>query len=241
MIVRHRLHVQETIATVITEKRFLPVAEEEVCLQRKNLQEYIRKHPEFVTSLGPCKPLPGAPEIVQDMADRASRVGVGPMAAVAGSIAEYAVKAMTNSGASHVIFDNGGDIAMFIGFPVIVGVYAGRAAIKNLGFKFEPEGRIVGICTSSATVGHSLSLGRADAAIVVSPDVILADVAATALGNAVTSGASGDIEKSLDYVMTDGITGMMTIMGESIGLCGKLPAFCFADVDFDLISRGNRD
>jgi len=148
-MIRHRLNIQETIATVITEERFLQVAEDEVCLQRKNLQDYIRRHPEFLTSLRPCESLLGAPEIVQDMTDRASRVGVGPMAAVAGAIAEYTVKAMVRDGASHVIFDNGGDIAMFIDYPVVVGVYAGRSEIKNLGFKFEPEGRIVGICTLS--------------------------------------------------------------------------------------------
>jgi ApbE superfamily uncharacterized protein (UPF0280 family) len=239
MIVRHRLYIKETIATLIAEEKFIPVAEEEVRLQRKNLQEYIRIHPEFLTSLTPCLPLPGAPDIVQDMADRASRVGVGPMAAVAGAIAEHTVKAMIDRGASHVIFDNGGDIAMFIDFPVVVGIYAGRSGIKNLGFEFEPEGRIIGICTSSATVGHSLSFGRADAAIVISPDVMLADVAATALGNATSSAAPGDIHKSLDHVMTRGITGMMAIIGESIGFCGELPAVCFADVDCDLISRGN--
>ena len=239
MIVRHRIYIKETIATLITEERFLPVAEEEVCLQRKNLQEYIQKHPEFVTSLSPCKPLLGAPDIVQEMTDRASRVGVGPMAAVAGAIAEYTVKAMLKKGASYAIFDNGGDIAMFIDRPVVVGIYAGRSGIKNLGFKFEPEHKITGICTSSATVGHSLSLGRADAAIVVSPDVILADVAATALGNVITSSASSDIQNSLDLIMTEGITGMMAILGESIGLCGELPTICPADVDYNLISRGN--
>jgi hypothetical protein len=235
---RHRLHIRETIATVIAEDKYIPVAEEEVSRQRENLEEYIRKHPEFLTSLKPCEPLHDAPAIVRDMADRASRVDVGPMAAVAGAIAEYAVKAMVRNGAMHVVFDNGGDIAMHISHPVVVGVYAGRSTIKNLGLRFMPENRIIGVCTSSATVGHSLSLGRAEAAIVVSPDIILADAAATALGNAVRSSASSDIEVSLDCVMTDGIMGMMAIVGESFGWCGQLPEFCRADVDFDLISRG---
>jgi ApbE superfamily uncharacterized protein (UPF0280 family) len=238
MIVRHRLYIKETIATLIAEERFLPFAEDEVSLQRKNLEEYTQRHPEFLTSLMPCKPLPEAPEIVREMAGRAFRVGVGPMATVAGAIAEYTVRAIAKKGASHIIFDNGGDIAMLIDRPVIVGVYAGRSGIKNLGFKFEPGNKIIGICTSSATVGHSLSLGRADAAIVISPDVMLADAAATALGNAIASCASVDIQKSLDFIMTEGITGMMAIIGESIGLCGELPAICAADVDYDLISRG---
>jgi hypothetical protein len=160
------------------------------------------------------------------------------MAAVAGAIAEYTVKAMIRSGASHVIFDNGGDIAMYLSHPVVVGVYAGQSTIKNLGFRFMPEGRIIGVCTSSATVGHSLSLGRADAAIVVSTDVILADAAATALGNAVKKSASRDIKISLEGVMIDGITGMMTIIGDSFGLCGQFPEICQAAVDFDLVSRG---
>ena len=127
---------------------------------------------------------------------------------------------------------------MHLSHPVVVGVYAGHSAIHNLGFRFVPEGRIIGVCTSSATVGHSLSLGRADAAIVVSPDVILADAAATALGNAVNKSTSRDIQSSLDRLMTNGITGMMTIIGESVGLCGQLPEICSAVVDFDLISRG---
>lgn len=237
-MVRHRLIIQQTIATVIAEERFIPMAEEEVFLQRQNLEEYIHKHPEFLTSLKPCESVHDAPPIVQDMADRASKVSVGPMAAVAGAIAEYVVKALIRKGASHVIFDNGGDIAMCIDRPVVVGIYAGRSTFKSLGLRFMPEGRIIGICTSSATVGHSLSLGRADAAIVISPDVILADAAATALGNAITRCASDHIEKALDRVMADGITGMMTIMGESFGLCGELPTICRADVDFDLISRG---
>lgn len=240
-MIRHNLHIQETIATVIAEERFLPACEAEVRLQRKNLKQYIRRHPEFLTSLEPCDPLPGAPKIVQDMTDRASRLGVGPMAAVAGAIAECAVKVMLHSGASHVIFDNGGDIAMCIDRPVVVGIYAGPSPVKNLGFRFLPEGRIIGICTSSATVGHSLSFGRADAALVVSPDVILADAAATALGNAITSSASDHIAEALDRIMAEEITGMMAVVGESFGLCGKLPDICRADVDFDLISRGSRD
>jgi ApbE superfamily uncharacterized protein (UPF0280 family) len=137
-----------------------------------------------------------------------------------------------------VIFDNGGDIAMCIDRPVVVGIYAGRSAVKNLGFRFVKEGRIIGICTSSAFVGHSLSLGRADAAVVISPDVILADAAATALGNALKSSDSRDIQASLDRVMIDGITGMMAVMGGSFGLCGELPDICLADVDYNLISRG---
>ncbi len=235
---RHKLHIKETIATVIAEDKYIPAAREEVMCRRKELEDYIVKNPAFSTSLKPCEVSADAPEIVQKMASASAKAGIGPMAAVAGSIAEYAVRAMIGKGASHVIFDNGGDIAMFLSSPVIVGIYAGKSGIKGLGFRFEPRDEIIGICTSSATVGYSLSLGRADAAVVVSSDVILADVVATALGNAVKNNKSKQIEESLNTSMIDGIEGMMAVIGDSVGMCGSLPELCRADVDYNLISRG---
>src|SRR4030043_72049 len=55
---------------------------------RKPLEEYINRHPLFLHSLEPFSVEEDAPVIVRDMAQAASIAGVGPMAAVAGAIAE---------------------------------------------------------------------------------------------------------------------------------------------------------
>ncbi len=221
--IRRRLHCGETIATVITEPEFIHIAEEDVLCQRSRLQEYLRRHPEFRTSLRPLPVIPPAPPIVTRMAAAAARVGIGPMAAVAGAIADSAVRAMCRAGSRHAVFDNGGDIALYIREPVVVGIYAGRAAPQNLGFRIQPRPHVMGICTSSATVGHSLSFGCTDAAIVIASDVVLADAAATALGNSVKTESRLDLRRALESFFNPDIEGMAVIDRDRFGWIGRLP------------------
>ena len=230
--------MRETIATIISDEEFIPVGEQEIIRQRKYLEDYIDKDPLFYHSLAPYQVSDEAPEIVRRMADAAARVGVGPMASVAGAIAEYAVRAMVKAGAAHAIVDNGGDIAMRLKHPVIIGIYAGNAEIRNIGLRFQSHGFIMGICTSSGTVGPSLSFGQADAATVIARDVILADAAATALGNSIKGKNQKLIEVALNSLLIDGIYGMIAIMGDLMGLCGKIPEIVKANVDYELITKG---
>jgi ApbE superfamily uncharacterized protein (UPF0280 family) len=160
------------------------------------------------------------------------------MAAVAGAVADYTVRALQQAGARHVVFDNGGDIALLLERPAIIGIYAGPSALSGFGFRVQPRDEIFGICTSSASVGHSLSLGVSDAAIVVSQDVLLADAAATALGNRIVSKEGGHIEEVLSDFQPEGIDGMMAVAGDLVGFRGDLPDLCRTDVEYDLITRG---
>ena len=160
------------------------------------------------------------------------------MAAVAGTVAEYTVRALQQAGARHVVFDNGGDIALLLERPVVVGIYAGPSALSGFGFRVQPRDGIFGICTSSASVGHSLSLGVSDAAIVVSQDVLLADAAATALGNLIVSKEGGHIEEALSGFQPEGVDWMMAVAGDMVGFRGDIPELCRADVEYDLITRG---
>jgi len=205
---------------------------------REYIQRYISHNPEFATSHYPVEVESRAPDIIQGMATAGHRVIVGPMASVAGAIAEYVVERIVAEGASHIIFDNGGDIAMYLEHPIIVGIYAGTHGPNNLGFKITQTKTKLGLCTSSATVGHSLSYGATDASIIYSEDVTLADAAATALGNAVSRKDPQLIESSLRRIMVDGIKGAMVIIDDTIGACGQLPQIVHANVDFQLISKG---
>ncbi len=222
---------------MIAEDEYIPIAESAVRDARSQIKEYALKDIRLLRSLDPITVSSDAPVIVRRMADAARRARVGPLAAVAGAIAQYAVEAMIESGASHVIFDNGGDIAMYLEHPVTVGIYAGERGFAGLGMRITTIGEIVGVCTSSATVGMSLSLGIADASIVIGRDVALADAVATALGNAVVDNSSQCIEDAMRQNMIEGVDGMIVIVGDRIGLCGELPQIVPADVRLELITK----
>ncbi len=189
--------------------------------RREAIQDYIRKHPEFATTLKPHSIKDSAPEIIQEMAGACSSAGVGPMAAVAGAIAEYVGRDLLKF-SSEVIVENGGDIFMKTNRLRTVGIFAGKSSYSaKLALEIVPSKNSWGICTSSGTVGPSLSFGQADAAVVVCNSAILADAWATRLGNIVKS--ADDVEKTLSFVKDiPEIKGVVIIIGEKIGVWGEI-------------------
>jgi len=236
-LVRERFRLKETIVTITAEERdHLEAAKEEIASQRALLEEFIRDDPFFMLTLEPYdRPIEKAPPIAREMARAGSAVGIGPMSAVAGTIASFALVAMIRAGATHAIVDNGGDVALVADRKVLMGIYAGSSPLKNLAFEISARPKPLGICTSSGTVGPSISFGSADAAIVVSEDVSLADAAATALGNAV--GEDSPLADSFKVVDKPGIAGAMVIRGEEMALWGELPPLKRANFRPDLITR----
>jgi hypothetical protein len=188
---------------------------------RRPLEEYIRMHPLFLHSLKPLTVEAGAPEIVRLMAHAGQAASVGPMAAVAGAIAELVGKRLLEY-SREVIVENGGDIFMKTGRRRRIGIYAGNSPFTDkLALEIDPKETPLGICTSSGKVGPSLSLGSTDATIVLSKSAALADAAATAVGNLVKS--TEDIQGALDYGREiKGITGIVIIMGDRMGAWGDI-------------------
>lgn len=195
----------------------------EIIRQRKILEEYIHRHPEFRDSLEPVQLLAHPPESACRMAQAARRTGTGPMAAVAGAMAQLAAEAGLKAGAEEAIVDNGGDIYLRTVKPVIIGLYAGgSAAVNRLAFEIQPEDTPLAICSSSGLMGHSMSLGRCDLATIAARDAALADAAATLAANLVRTEA--DVEPALQRVMSiEGIDGVLIVKNSRIGLAGKLP------------------
>ncbi len=188
---------------------------------RTDLETYIKSHPIFLTTLKPFEVEPDAPSIVKEMADAAREVEVGPMAAVAGAIAERVGKELLPY-SDEVIVENGGDIFLRTLKQRLIGVYAGESKFsKKIAFSIKPEETPLGICTSSGTVGHSLSFGYADAVIVFSPSTTLADAAATAIGNRVR--IAEDIPEALEFAQSiKGLRGVAIIKGDNMGLWGQI-------------------
>lgn len=179
------------------------------------------------------------PDVVKRMVSASEKVGVGPMAAVAGTIAWIAVEKMKMAGSRYAIVDNGGDIAIINDKVCYVGIYAGSSPIScKYAFEIEPRDDIIGICTSSGRVGPSISLGDADAVTVFSKDVSLADAAATAFGNFIHNDFNNEIKK-IESIMNenDDIIGSLVVQNEKVALLGDLPLIVSANVDKELITK----
>jgi ApbE superfamily uncharacterized protein (UPF0280 family) len=203
--------------------REFEVVAAEIVRQRRLLEDYLRRHPEFQRSLTPIEPHPDAPEIARHMAWAAGLVGVGPMAAVAGAMAQWAAKAALAEGAEEAIVDNGGDIYLKAVSPVIVSLGTGTSTLADrLAFRIQPEETPLSICSSSGRMGHSMSLGQCDLATIVAQDAALADAAATQAANLVRT--PEDVDAALQRIMTiPDIAGVLIVKDDRIGLAGRLP------------------
>lgn len=158
------------------------------------------------------------------MAHAAQLVGVGPMAAVAGAMAQLAAEAALAAGASEVIVDNGGDIYLQITEPAVIGLGTGtRQLADRLAFSLRAKDTPLAICSSSGRMGHSTRLGKCDLATVVAADAALADAAATQAANLVKT--VEDVDSALERIAAiDGIDGVLIVKDDRVGLAGKLPS-----------------
>jgi len=155
------------------------------------------------------------------MSNAATIAGVGPMAAVAGAIAEAVGKDLL-AYSPEIIVENGGDIFIKSLKKRYIGIYAGSSPFTGkIALEIEAENSPLGICTSSGTVGPSLSLGAADAVITLAPSAALADAAATAIGNRIM--AVTDIDKEIEQGGSNyGLMGLVIIKDDRIGLWGRV-------------------
>ncbi len=216
-----RVVVKETDLLVYAEKDLHAEAREQVLKHRGYVEAYIRDHPGFRAALSPWHLDGPAPNIVREMVTAGEKAGVGPMAAIAGAIAESVGKELLIH-SNQVIVENGGDVFIKTARPATVAIFAGKSPLSmRVGIRLPCGQTPVAVCTSSGTVGHSLSLGKADAVCVVSDSCALADAAATALGNLVRS--KTDIESAIAAGKNIGaIRGIAIIIGEKMGVWGQL-------------------
>lgn len=211
------LHI---LAPVAVDDRAL----QEVAAVRLVLERYIAGCPGFLDSLVPIPVDTSAPAIIQQMQAAGLAAVVGPMAAVAGVVAETVGKTLLGDGLEEVIVENGGDLFVARSQVCTVAVYAGQSPVSGkLGICLQPEQMPCGVCCSSGTIGHSLSLGIADAVVVVAEDTALADAAATRLGNEVGKKGKKGINRALAVARDiKGIQGVLVVSGEELGAWGQI-------------------
>lgn len=225
-LVSSLVQIQETDLHILASRDVQERATELVLQYRSQLEAYIVRHPLFLATLDPLPLDLLAPPLVREMQVAAQAAGVGPMAAVAGTIAEFVGKSLLAEGVDECIIENGGDIFVSRRQESRVAIFAGQSPLSyKIGLRLEVGLMPIGVCTSSGTVGHSLSLGKADAAVVVARSTALADAAATAIGNAadVSRGEKGAVEQALARAREiEGIEGAVVICGAAMGAVGSI-------------------
>jgi len=223
-VTSYNVKIAESDLLISSDTNLADTAYESLLKHRNFIESYIKTYPEFLFSLLPLAENDLAPPIVRKMLSKAKICGVGPMASVAGAVSEFVgcdLLKMTKN----LIIENGGDIFLRSNKKVNVAIFAGESTLSyKLKVLVKPEDTPLGICTSSATVGPSLSFGKADAVCVISKSPTLADAAASAIGNRVKS--KKDIKSSLDYgINIPGVKGIVIICGNDMGAIGEVEFF----------------
>lgn len=220
-LLKFKVKIKESDLFISAESDFSMGAERVLKRYREVLEDYIKADPIFKFTFNPISARDNAPEIVRVMAEAGGKCDVGPMAAVAGTIAEFVGNELLFF-SNQVIVENGGDIFMKIEKKRMISIFAGESPLnQHIALEIEPWQTPLGICTSSGTVGPSFSYGKADAVTAVSKSTPLADAAATAVGNLIKN--EKDISKGLKLAQSiDGLQGVVIIMGEKIGIWGNL-------------------
>lgn len=213
--------VRETDLAISANSDLTAEAKALVSRLRAEIEQYAARDPRFLESFVPYPVRDDAPLIVADMARAAVLAGVGPMAAVAGAVAEHVARGLAEF-SGEVIVENGGDCYLIGTVERTIAIHAGASPVSDrVGILIAPEQLPLAVCTSSASVGPSVSLGRADAAIVLSSSGAVADAAASALGNRVHS--AGDVEAAIEHASAiEGVTGLAVVVGDTLGAWGAV-------------------
>ncbi|MCS7144770.1 MAG: UPF0280 family protein [Archaeoglobaceae archaeon] len=233
---RFKFSYGETNTTILTESdEFYKIAIKAILEARSEIEEHIKLKPEFLISYEPlnCKKCSGK-RVTKEMCHSARIAKVGPMASVAGAIAQFAVDKMVEAGANVAVVDNGGDIAIHSDEELKVAIYPSKIALL-----IPPTDKIA-ICTSSGKIGHSVSFGWADSATIIAENACIADAFATALGNAVKDFGKDEIKITLSNFYSENrefIKGAIVIKDDIIAFAGNIPEISTAEYGEDLITK----
>ncbi|KPA14208.1 ApbE family lipoprotein [Candidatus Magnetomorum sp. HK-1] len=213
--------VAETDLFVYAKRELKQETHEQVMKYRGYVESFIRQCPTFATTLAPWTAIGPSPEIIRQMIHAGQKAGVGPMAAIAGAIAEMVGQELLQF-SDEIIIENGGDLFIHKKDPFVVGIFAGESPFSNrIGIRVDSSDQPVSICTSSGTIGHSLSMGKAHAVTIRSKSAALADAAATATGNRVKT--VNDISEAISFAQNiSGVDGVLVLVDDKMGAWGDM-------------------
>lgn len=216
-----RVMVKETDLWVCADQDLEKKTKDLVLEYRLQLEQYIRSHPDFLTTLITYPDDPYAPPMIREMIQATRFIEVGPMASVAGAIAEYVGNGLLEQ-TNQLIVENGGDIFIKTDRKATISIFAGHSSLsEKIGLVIQADQMPLGVCSSSGMIGHSLSMGSADVVCVLSSSAILADGAATAIGNKIKH--QQDLEEVVEKAQSiNGLLGCVAIMGDKMVTWGDV-------------------
>jgi len=221
---KHAFRHKESDCTIISDKECgIETAISSIGHHRGLLEEYIQKHPQFLFSLEPVAVADG-PEVARLMAEASKKADVGPMAAVAGVLADLAVEEMISAGCKVAVVENGGEVYAISNQPIDIAFAAGDEPLsKEMGFRLKEFP--VGVATSSGQFSHAFSFGDAEAVTIFAVDAGVADAAATAVANLIKGDdVQGVIRQAIDKALSiDGVKGVFILYRGVVGKAGQIP------------------
>ena len=224
ILFKRAFEIKESAGTIIADKEdAIDVAIASLKQNRLELEAFSKSNQNFIFSLKPVKP-PAKPLIAKLMAESAEKANVGPMAAVAGVLADLAVRDMVSAGCQMAVVEDGGEISATSNVPVDITLAAGDDPLsKKFGFRLTEFP--IGVATSSGRFSHALSFGDAEAATVFCDNAGLADAAATAVGNVVKGETPQDaINTGIERAQSiPGVNGVLILYKGFVGTAGKIP------------------
>ncbi len=222
---KQAFRLKESDCTIIADREDgIETATSSIKSNLKLLEEYIKAHPQFLFSLNPVAVEDGAPEVARLMAQASEKAGVGPMAAVAGVLADLAVQDMAAAGCRVAVVEDGGEVSAVSNQPIDIAFAAGDEPLsREMGFRLKEFP--VGVATSSGRFSHAFSFGDADAVTVFAVDAGLADAAATAVANLISGdNVSGVIKLGIERALSiNGVKGVFILYRGTVGKAGQIP------------------
>jgi len=206
----------------------IKAAVNEIRRNRKDLEEFVSDHSDFLYRLRPINITPDikTPKIIKLMMESSKIANVGPMASVAGALADIGLEAMLREQANVAVVENGGEIAAFTDRPIIISIFSNNPNLQNrIGFLLQSKDCPIGVATSSSKTLHALSFGNADSVTVAAVNASVADAAATAICNSVVGeDAERAVQRGLEKAKRiEGVRGVLIVLGDKLGIWGELP------------------
>ncbi|MCJ7614441.1 UPF0280 family protein [Candidatus Bathyarchaeota archaeon] len=221
---KRAFRLKESDCTIISDREDgIETAKSSIKRNRRLLEEYIKDHPQFLHSLEPVA-VDDGPEVARLMAEASLKADVGPMAAVAGVLADIAVQDMVKSGCKVAVVEDGGEVSTVSDQPIDIAFVAGDESLsREMGFRLKTFP--VGVATSSGRFSHAFSFGDAEAVTVFAVDAGLADAAATAVANLIKGDdVRGVIRQGIDKALRiDGVNGIFILYRDVVGKAGQVP------------------
>lgn len=223
-----KIEIEETAATIAAERDYLEAGVKAIKSARADIERQIRRDDFFLTTLEPYEAPKDSGRVIKRMCEAGTIAGVGPMATVAGAIAQEAMEAMTLKGLEHGWVDNGGDIALMLDSQATLEVFSDPESKTAFALELEPTDGIIGVCSSSGKIGHSISFGNADVALAIADTAVLADALATAIGNRVIDQHS--LETCFDpFKGLAGFVGGLAMIDGAVSMHGRIPRLVEAE------------